>query len=232
MPTNLALLTVVKFPEPGRVKTRLAAEIGDELAAEVCRYFISQTFACVKSLAEVTPFVAYTPEKKAEEFQRMFPGEQRWFAQISSPDFGARLRHAIQTVLQQDYQAVITIGSDSPSLPPAYLKEAAEAMATHDLVLGPAEDGGYYLIGLKAAPAGLFEGIAWSTEKVLQQTLAAAEQLGLRVHLLPEWYDIDDLPALHRYCLTSDLPDELAARLKPFLLRELLDYHKMIAQSW
>ncbi|NUM73224.1 TIGR04282 family arsenosugar biosynthesis glycosyltransferase [candidate division KSB1 bacterium] len=229
MPTNLALLTVVKFPEPGKVKTRLAAEIGDELAAEVYCHFIAQTFARVKSLTEATPFVAFTPEEKATEFQRMFPGGQRWFAQINSSNFGVRLRHAVQAVLQQDYQRVITIGSDSPTLPPAYLKEAAEALASHDLVLGPAEDGGYYLIGLKSAPAELFEGIAWSTEKVLQQTLAAAQRLGLRVHLLPEWYDVDDLPALHRYCLTSDVPHDLAARLKPFLLRELVDYHKMIA---
>ena len=229
MSTNLALLTVVKFPESGKVKTRLAAAIGDELAAEVYRHFIAQTFASVESLKEATPFVAFTPEEKAAEFQRMFPGEQRWFAQINSPDFGVRLRHAMQTIFQQDYQRVITIGSDSPTLPPAYLKEAAEALTTHDLVLGPAEDGGYYLIGLKSAPAALFEGITWSTEKVLQQTLAAAARLGLRVHLLPEWYDIDDLPTLHRYCLTSDVPHDLAARLKPFLLRELVDYHKMIA---
>lgn len=229
MSINLALLTVVKFPEPGKVKTRLAAEIGDELAAEVYRYFIAQTFACVKSVTEARPFVAFTPKEKAAEFQRLFPGGQHWFAQINSPDFGVRLRHAMQTVLQQNYQRVITIGSDSPSLPPAYLKEAAEALTTHDLVLGPAEDGGYYLMGLKSAPAELFEGIAWSTEKVLQQTLAAAQRLGLRVHLLPEWYDVDDLPALHRYCLTSDMPPNLAARLKPFLTVKLTDYRAMIA---
>lgn len=229
MPTDLALLTVVKFPEPGKVKTRLAAEIGDELAAEVYRYFIAQTFASVESLTEATRFVAFTPGEKAAEFQRMFPGEQRWFAQINSPDFGVRLRYAMQTTLQQNFERVITIGSDSPSLPPAYLKEAAEALTTNDLVLGPAEDGGYYLIGLKSAPTELFEGIAWSTEKVLQQTLAAAQRLGLRVHLLPEWYDVDDLPALHRYCLTSDLPKDLAVRLKPFLAGKLIDYRTMIA---
>lgn len=229
MLTDLALMTFVKFPEPGKAKTRLAAEIGAALTVELCRLFIAQTFARVETLTEATSFVAFAPEEKAGEFRKLYPGKQHWFAQLRSTDFGARLRDAVQKVLDQGYQRVLTIGCDSPSLPKAYLREAAGALATHDLVLGPAEDGGYYLIGLKSAPVALFEGIDWSTEKVLQQTLTAAEQLGLRVHLLPEWYDIDDLHALQRYCLTSDLPGSLAERLKPFLVRELADYPRMIA---
>lgn len=229
MPTDLALLTFVKFPEPGKVKTRLAAAIGPELAAELYHHFIDATFICAAQLESATQFAAFTPAEKAPAFQQMFAGARQWLAQVPAPDLGTRMRAAVQTMLQRGYGRVLIIGSDSPDLPAAHLTEAAAALRTHDLVLGPAEDGGYYLIGLKADYAALFEGITWSSASVLPQTLAAAQRLGLRVHLLPRWYDVDDLPALQRYCLTNDLPAQLVARLKPILAGKLTDYHTLLA---
>lgn len=114
-----------------------------------------------------------------------------------------RLHHAISRVLALGYRRVLTIGTDSPTLPPAYLEEAAAQLGEHDVVLGPAEDGGYYLIGVKAAPIALFEGIAWSTEEVFAQTLQRAEALQLSVHLLPQWYDIDDAATLEKFYQTQ-----------------------------
>lgn len=229
MPTDLALLTFVKFPEPGKVKTRLAAAIGPELAAELYHHFIDATFVCAGQLKNAAQFAAFTPAEKAPAFQRLFPGERQWLAQVPAPDLGTRMRATVQTMLQRGYGRVLIIGSDSPDLPAAHLNEAAAALRTHDLVLGPAEDGGYYLIGLKSDYAQLFENITWSTVSVLQQTLAAAQRLGLRVHLLPRWYDVDDLPALQRYCLTNDLPAALVTRLKPLLAGKLMDYRTLLA---
>jgi len=228
MPTDLALLTFVKFPQKGHVKTRLAAEIGAELATKVYRHFLDTLFARTASLP-ARHFALFTPPEKHQAFQRLFPGKREWLAQVVSPDLGVRLCTAIQAVLLRGYSRVLVIGSDSPDLPIDYLHQAAAALLTHELVLGPAADGGYYLIGVKADHPALFEGIAWSTASVLQQTLEAAQRLGLRVQLLPRWYDVDDLESLLRYCLLNDIPDELKHRLLPFLTERLFQSRTMLA---
>lgn len=199
MPTDLALIVFVKYPEPGKVKTRLAKHIGNERAAELYHEFAAMTFQNSDRLAHAARFAAFTPWEKEAELRAMFPGEREWLAQHAAQDLGARLQHAIANVLALGYRRALTIGTDSPTLPLAYLEEAAEKLQEHDAVLGPAEDGGYYLIGVKAAPRALFEGIEWSTEKVLAQTLARVHALKLSVHLLPQWYDVDDLATLEKF---------------------------------
>jgi rSAM/selenodomain-associated transferase 1 len=162
--------------------------------------------------------VTFTPAEKKQKFRELFPGPFQWFAQIDAADLGARIHHAIRRVQQAGCSYVLTIGTDSPSLPAAYLDQAAAALETHDLVLGPATDGGYYLIGLKSAPpTELFTGIDWSTERVLHQTLQRAEQLRMSVHLLPSWYDVDDLATLKRFCNENKLLPDLWQKVKPFL---------------
>jgi len=118
-------------------------------------------------------------------------------------DLGARMAHLAAELLADGHRAALLIGSDLPTLPAAHLTEASRALApgAADLVLGPAEDGGYYLIGLARPAPALFEGIAWSTAGVLEATRARARGLGLREHLLPPWYDVDtpaDLDRLRR----------------------------------
>jgi uncharacterized protein len=212
-----ALLIFVKYPEPGKVKTRLASTIGAELAAQLYSEFIRATFSLARQIAAAR-FVTFTPAEKEQDFRELFPGPLEWFAQNNSADLGARIHHAICHVQQTGYSHVLTIGTDSPSLPADYLEQAAAALAAHDLVLGPATDGGYYLIGLKSAPPPeLFTGIDWSTERVLHQTLRRAEQLRMPVHLLPSWYDVDDLATLRRFCNENKLPPELWQKVKPFL---------------
>ncbi len=205
MSTDLALIVLVKYPEPGKVKTRLAKSIGAARAAELYREFAARTFQTSARLAHAVRFAAFTPREKEAELRAMFPGEEQWLEQHSSPDLGARMYEAFSAVLALGYRRVLTIGTDSPTLPLAYLEEAAAKLNEHDLVLGPAEDGGYYLIGLKAAPSALFEGVAWSTEKVLAQTLERAEMMNLSVHLLPEWYDVDDLATLEKFYAHAQL---------------------------
>jgi len=217
MPTDTALIIFVKFPAPGKVKTRLAAAVGAELAAQLYREFIRRTFNLARQIAVAARFVTFTPAEKEQELRALFPGDWHWFAQIDSPDLGVRIHRAVHHVQQQGYSHVLTIGTDSPSLPPEYLKQAAKKLLTHDLVLGPATDGGYYLIGLKSAPKELFTQIDWSTEHVLQQTREHAERLRMSVYQLPVWYDIDDLAALQRFCDESHLSPALLKKVKSFL---------------
>ena len=125
----------------------------------------------------------------------------RCFAQPDA-DFGARLAHAFKTALADGAQHPVLIGTDSPTLPSHLLSVAHGALATHDVVLGPADDGGYYLLGMNATHPALFEGIAWSTDRALTQTLERARSAGLSVFLLPAWYDIDTGRDLER--LASD----------------------------
>jgi hypothetical protein len=217
MPTDSALLIFVKYPEPGKVKTRLAATIGAELAAQLYHEFIICTFNLAMQSEAAARFAAFTPIEKEQELRALFPGPWQWFAQSDSPDLGVRLHRAIQHVQQKGYSKALIIGSDSPTLPAEYLNQAMTALLHHDLVLGPATDGGYYLIGLKSAPQELFTGIDWSTERVLKQTLQRAEQLQLSVHQLPLWYDVDDLSALQRFCKEKKLPPRLLQKIKQFL---------------
>jgi len=195
----------------------LAATIGDELAARLYVHFVRTTFANVGRFDCGARFATFTPKDKKPELTTLFPGDWKWFEQIPSPDLGERIHHAVATVLSRGFQRVITIGTDSPSMPAGFLDEAAEALGNHDVVLGPAEDGGYYLIGLKAAHEALFREIDWSTEKVLAQTLKNARRLGLRTHLLPTWFDVDDVTSLRRFCQSEFLPSELHERIQPFL---------------
>jgi len=217
MPTDPALLIFVKYPEPGKVKTRLAATIGAELAAQLYQEFILQTLKLAQQSKITRCFVTFSPAEKQQALQKLFSGPWQWFAQENSPDLGIRIQHAIQHVQQQGYSHVITIGTDSPSLPADYLDQAAITLLHHDLVLGPATDGGYYLIGVKNALPELFTGIDWSTEHVFRQTLQRAEQLRLSVHQLPVWYDVDDIATLQQFCDEKKLPTTLWQKVKPFL---------------
>jgi glycosyltransferase A (GT-A) superfamily protein (DUF2064 family) len=128
---------------------------------------------------------------------------------------GRSLLHAVSSLLGRGFGAVCLVNSDSPTLPTAFLQDAAAALLRPGkrMVLGPAEDGGYYLIGLKAAEAALFQGIAWSTDQVSAQTLRRAAEIALEVELLPGWYDVDDAAGLAR--LMRERNDEVAPGVKP-----------------
>jgi hypothetical protein len=116
------------------------------------------------------------------------------------PNFGDCLRHTIEAILARGHGSAVVLNADSPTLPTALLIETAAVLARPGdrAVLGPSSDGGYYLLGLKAAHRRMFEDIAWSTEHVAAQTLARAREIGLEVHSLPVWYDVDDIDDLRR----------------------------------
>ena len=189
-------------PELGRVKTRLAATIGPEAARGVYRELLALTAAAVAEaalpatlwLAEAPAAPATTPAQPRPEW----PGLS-WRVQPTAPDLGQRMQHAFAEAFAAGTTQALIIGTDCPGLTAELLHQAAAALATHDLVLGPADDGGYYLLGMKQLHPDLFAGKQWSTATVLPDTLADAARLGLRTALLPTLHDVDSAADLARW---------------------------------
>lgn len=207
MTTRLALAVMAKRPQAGEVKTRLCPPLTPDEAAELARCFLADTLEQVRRVPGVERFVAFSPPD-AEDFFRPRTGGAFSLVRQTAGDLGARLADLTDQCLKAGFTGVIVIGTDSPTLPDAVLREAREVLAGElaDVVLGPADDGGYYLIGLRRPSRALFAGIAWSTDAVLSQTVARADAAGLRTHLLPPWYDVDVPADLKR--LARELADD------------------------
>lgn len=189
---------MAKAPRPGEVKTRLAPALGAGPAAGLYRCFLLDAIEQVRALAPASAVVAYAPADGRGEIEQLAPG----FTLVpqEGADLGARLANLFGYLLAKDHDAALVVGSDVPTLPAAFLKRALDLVAAPavDVVLGPSEDGGYYLIGLRALRRDLFEGITWSTPGVLAATLARAEAAGLGTACLPPWLDVDTPEDLDR----------------------------------
>jgi rSAM/selenodomain-associated transferase 1 len=192
---------MAKQPVAGKVKTRLCPPLTPDAAAQIAERFLRETVARAEEANCAEVVLAYAPSEGEAWFQEAFPG----LARIAQPegDLGARLIHVCEVAWQRRYQPCVLIGMDSPDMPPEFLQEAFEALRPgsegSDVVLGPTDDGGYYLIGLKWREPRLFEEIAWSTDQVFAQTCERARVLNLKLHLLPQWHDIDTGDDLQRY---------------------------------
>jgi rSAM/selenodomain-associated transferase 1 len=183
---------MAKYPSPGSVKTRLSAQIG---ATAACRLYAAFVGDLAERLTRAGLPVCWAVWPPDAPFADLVPG-QRCIAQVGR-DLGERMEAAMQVCRGAAPLPVITVGADAPHLEPARLTEAAEALASDaDVVLGPATDGGYYLIGLRAPCPSLFRDIAWGSSSVLDATLARARAAGLRVHLLAPTFDVDDAEGL------------------------------------
>jgi len=201
---RVALAIMVKQPVPGRVKTRLCPPLTPAQATELYRCFLLDKMAQVRRVAAATPYLAFTPPEAGPFFRELAGGTFSLVPQHGQ-DLGERLHHLSTHLLAVGHPGVVIVDSDTPSLPDPFLVEAVERVEDRDTdaVFGPAEDGGYYLVGLRQSAPAIFQRIAWSTPVVLDQTLRAAAGTGLRVHLLPPWYDVDTGKDLGR--LTRDL---------------------------
>lgn len=209
-----ALILFIKYPQAGKVKTRLGVEVGFELAAELYRLFIHQTFELVQNCSAQKVFVAFEPANRETEFHKFIPTKFSVFPQ-EGKNLGERMLNAFQYVFARGYKNVAILGSDSPTLPLKNIDEAFEKLSKSDLVLGPAEDGGYYLIGLTQAHPDLFDNIEWSSISVMQATIERAEKLQLQYKLLSVWYDIDTRESLMR----------AATEEKNGMIKSLLEKH-------
>lgn len=194
---DIALGIMCKAPIDGACKTRLCPPLTAFEAAEISRCFIADVSAAIEAAGVQAGVAVYTPRGAESAFDELLPPEFSMLAQRGA-DLGQRLLHATDDLLSAGYAGVCLINSDSPTLPSALLRQAIAALRQPGdrIVLGPAIDGGYYLIGLKRAHAALFHGVAWSTSQVLVQTLERAARARIPVSLLATWYDVDDLASL------------------------------------
>lgn len=186
------LLIFAREPVLGRVKTRLAAGIGAEAALAVYRELLARTAAAVAAAqVPATVWLAEAPAGAGAALPRPeWPGRP-WRVQPPAGSLGARMAHAFEEAFGAGAGRVVIIGTDCPGLSAELLTQAFDQLLTHDLVIGPADDGGYYLLGMNRLEADLFENKEWSTATVLPATLADAARLGRRVALLPTLSDID-----------------------------------------
>jgi rSAM/selenodomain-associated transferase 1 len=206
-----AIVVFAKFPESGKVKTRLGKQIGNDAAASLYKLFMAQTFRFTAQL-DATCFVTVEPADRVAQFVDFVPKGCQVFAQ-EGPDLGQRLIHAFDFVFSEISARVIALGTDSPTLPPEYVTEAFERLEYSDVVIGPAEDGGYYLIGVNQPQRALFEEVSWSSDSVLKATIERAQCTGLSYSLLPIWYDVDELDSLQR-AAADDLTGGIRSHLQ------------------
>ena len=204
-----ALAVMAKAPRPGRVKTRLSPPLTLEETAALNVCFLQDTTENLASIPGGAGLISYTPAGDEALFEGLLP-ETFGLVLQRGDGFGERLLAAAQDILAIGYGAVCLIDSDSPTVPAAAFRQAVEALARpgERVVLGPSDDGGYYLIGLKQAHAAPFAGITWSTGSVLAETLERCREAQLEVEMLPTWYDVDDEATLE--ILTAELLGETA----------------------
>ncbi|HMH49580.1 MAG TPA: TIGR04282 family arsenosugar biosynthesis glycosyltransferase [Candidatus Acidoferrum sp.] len=217
--TTVAVAVMAKAPDAGGVKTRLCPPLSPREAAALARGFLRDRIAQVRALTGARPLIAYTPASERERFERLAPD----FALIAQrgPDLGARMRSTLATLLAAGHPAAMAIGTDTPTLPTRVIQQAVDRLAAADVdvVLGPAEDGGYYLIGVRADHPTLFDDVPWSTREVLEVTLRRARVAGLRTVCLGAWFDVDTPDDLTRLRLALAESPHAAPATSRFLER-------------
>jgi rSAM/selenodomain-associated transferase 1 len=192
-----SLLVVAKRPAAGQTKTRLCPPLNGESAAMLYECFLRDTLDIMRAVPGATCGIGYLPETAIDYFRTLAPDMA--LTPQRGADLGERLDHLLTAALGAGAQQAVVMDSDSPTLPAAYVAEAfARLDGPDDVVLGPCDDGGYYLIGLKRPQPRLLREVQMSTPFVVRDTLALAEELGLRVALLPTWYDVDTITELAR----------------------------------
>jgi uncharacterized protein len=219
-----AIGVMAKAPQAGRSKTRLCPPLRSEEAAALSAAFLRDTTETMSAAARSTaiiPYAAYAPRGAdvllggcLARGTALLLADGEPIAREGVNGFGRSLLHAIEGMLAEGHAAACVLNSDSPTLPSRLLVQAAELLlAPGDrAVLGPADDGGYYLLGLKAPHAAMFADIAWSSGSVADATRARARSLGLELVELEPWYDVDDVQSLQ--VLLRDSLDDAAPETK------------------
>ena len=197
-----AIAVMAKAPRIGAAKTRLVPPLSAAEAAALSACFIRDAVENIAAAAQqvaIEGYIAFSPLGAETEFAPLLADGTRLLASRHS-GLAASLYDAVEDLLAMGYGSACLVNSDSPTLPTSLLIDAARALSAPGdrIVLGPAEDGGYYLIGLRQAHVRLFDEIAWSTPRVLAQTVERAREIGLEPLMLPMWYDVDDVAALQR----------------------------------
>ena len=219
-----ALVIFAKYPAPGQVKTRLARIIGDTAACEIYRSFTDIIIEKATVIRDVRIRLDIDPctDESILYFNKRYPNID--VVPQSGADLGARMLNSIASACSSGFERTCIIGTDIPDLPSEILDEAFKSLLQNDVILGPSNDGGYYLIGMKKPISQLFEDIAWSTDTVFSNTSARVASLGFSLSVLPRFSDVDtieDLAGLYgridREPETHSSLTELRNKIKMFL---------------
>lgn len=224
-PPGDALVLYARVPRRGRVKTRMTPWLSADEALRLHLALLEDSLALLRAGAAeagAIPFLAFS--------EPWDPGGERGFETLAAAaaglarlpqapgDLGERLLHTFTSLMARGHGAVAVIGSDSPTLPPAILRSALAALRQDaEVVLGPAEDGGYYLVGAARLVPEMFEGVPWSSGRVMEATLAALDRAGVRTSLLPRWYDVDVPADLDRLRADLGRPGSGAGKIAAFV---------------
>jgi rSAM/selenodomain-associated transferase 1 len=198
-PRRPTLLVFLKYPAPGRVKTRLAEVIGADEAARLYRQWISLVLDKLQPMRDDARLIGYFDGAPVEKFDEWRQLADEWWAQPES-DLGSRLAAGFQKAFAAGTSCCLAVGTDCLELGPHDVRAAIEALGSHDAALGPAHDGGYYLVGTRSLLDDFFSGIRWSSPQTLQDQLHRCERSGWSVQLLRPCRDIDSYQDLLAHC--------------------------------
>ncbi|HAZ07814.1 MAG TPA: glycosyltransferase [Elusimicrobia bacterium] len=210
------IMVFVKAPIPGRVKTRLSPPLSPTQAATLYIAFVKDTLEAARDAANSSVDIFYDPSADFPDLRWIESAPLLPFFPQKGGDLGMRLDHACNETLSRGAGKAVAIGSDTPHIEPAVIERAFSSLDRADMILGPAADGGYYLIGLKEPHDFLFQGISWSTVNVLRQTLERAKQRGLKVVMLPTLFDVDTISDLRELAKLLTVNDAGSARFNRF----------------
>lgn len=190
---NPAIIVMAKVPRAGTVKTRLRPFLSDNQCTEIAWCFLQDTVSKA-ALIVPTVIVAFSPPEHRKEIHALLPKNNFILIEQKGDDLGERLVSAIREAENRGFNPIITVGTDSPTLPLNILHLAVENFrdSETDLILGASKDGGYYLIGMRKLISELFEKVSWSSELVYRETVENARRIGIKnLRQLPVWYDVD-----------------------------------------
>jgi len=197
------ILLFIRVPIKGQVKSRLAAELGEETALDLYTSFVLDIIDTLEGTG--CPLRIYFYPRAAADAIASFLGRHCPLLPQEGKDLGERMENAFRQIFSEGYTRAILIGSDIPDLTPAVIRDALESLKTSDVVIGPAADGGYYLIGFRNGSLlpEIFRNKEWSTKRVFDETMGLLQNASLHIHVAPEWSDVDTMADLKTLALRS-----------------------------
>lgn len=221
--TRTATLLFSKYPKAGSVKTRMTPPLCPQEAAKLHRVSLGCTLEALHLLPQLDVHLVITPDERLNDFREQFGiSDSKVWAQ-GDGDLGERLVRAVERAFGEGHSRVLLLGADSPTLPMQLLLDAIDGLDSFDVVLGPCDDGGYYLIGMKRSVPQVFGNISWGGAEVATQTKERAEQAGLSLFELPMGYDLDRFEDLKR-AQTDLAEDDLTPSAARHELQELVNF--------
>ncbi|MHC4571108.1 MAG: TIGR04282 family arsenosugar biosynthesis glycosyltransferase [Planctomycetota bacterium] len=204
---NNCILFFLKYPTIGQVKTRLSAELNSQIAISLYKNFILDILSTLQKLN--LPFKIFFYPDVAQEKLTEWLGQQYSYLPQCGENLGERMKNAFLNTFNDNFSRIVIIGSDSPDLSADLLRQAFQVLESHDAVIGPASDGGYYLLGFskKVFLPEAFDNISWSTDSVFEQTVNVLNQHRRKIYFLPQWYDVDTLDDLKSLLLRNKNTD-------------------------